>query len=615
MYPGLQYALLLIHRLIGGLGIEISLLENCYIVGIVFGMIYTLCVYLLSKGHAGRRSSAMLSALLASCVAGHLSRGSVFEYDNEIVAVPTMMMVFTLWNAALKTGNTVYIVLCTLSYHYLAMTWGGYILVVNALALHSAALVFWNRYTDELYKSYSLVFLLSMLLNFTIPVIGLSPLKTMETFSAIGAFGLLQVYRVYVRMTAVRWHKSTVILKLLACIGFITCSAVLTALYAFGVFNPLMPRISLMLGLGSVEPLVVSVSEHSPLTWDDVYWNYGTIVLPSLAGLYLSFARFSNADILVIILFASTYILSARLSRVGIINAPLMGMMTSDAVCTLLHKIVSYAISCKRCKNLKERKAGTCCARSRGRLVLSGMLIFTILCGLLIPNMTFFEYAAREVLSRTGVVTRTHTKDNEIIYGDGFREMYSWIRYNTNKDDPIISWWDYGYQISAMTGRTVYIDNNTNDFAHIGLIALILVSREEVSYNLVHKMEGKYILVHFLREVGRALDDISKSFWIAACAEHDYPGRVNLSTFPRNTVTFSQDENRDITLYKLSVAGISPDVLCGHIHCANPQPSIPLIYFDEVYSTENHMLRLYKVKEKDPLGRSHRTLVSINHRH
>ena len=37
-------------------------------------------------------------------------------------------------------------------------------------------------------------------------------------------------------------------------------------------------------------------------------------------------------------------------------------------------------------------------------------------------------------------------------------------------DSKILSWWDYGYQMSAMANRTVLVDNNTWNNTHIATV-------------------------------------------------------------------------------------------------------------------------------------------------
>jgi dolichyl-diphosphooligosaccharide--protein glycosyltransferase len=62
---------------------------------------------------------------------------------------------------------------------------------------------------------------------------------------------------------------------------------------------------------------------------------------------------------------------------------------------------------------------------------------------------------------------------------DDFREAYSWLNHNTAKDAKILSWWDYGYQITGMSNRTVIVDNNTWNNTHIATVGKALASNEE----------------------------------------------------------------------------------------------------------------------------------------
>jgi len=41
---------------------------------------------------------------------------------------------------------------------------------------------------------------------------------------------------------------------------------------------------------------------------------------------------------------------------------------------------------------------------------------------------------------------------------------------NTDPNAKILSWWDYGYQMSAMANRTVIVDNNTWNNTHIATV-------------------------------------------------------------------------------------------------------------------------------------------------
>ena len=50
-----------------------------------------------------------------------------------------------------------------------------------------------------------------------------------------------------------------------------------------------------------------------------------------------------------------------------------------------------------------------------------------------------------------------------------------------------MSWWDYGYQITAMANRTILVDNNTWNNTHISRVGQVNTSQSSVSNDsIVH---------------------------------------------------------------------------------------------------------------------------------
>ena len=60
-----------------------------------------------------------------------------------------------------------------------------------------------------------------------------------------------------------------------------------------------------------------------------------------------------------------------------------------------------------------------------------------------------------------------------------------------------MSWWDYGYQITAIANRTVLVDNNTWNNTHIGRVGQAMASSEEEAYEILRELDVDYILVIF----------------------------------------------------------------------------------------------------------------------
>lgn len=102
-------------------------------------------------------------------------------------------------------------------------------------------------------------------------------------------------------------------------------------------------------------------------------------------------------------------------------------------------------------------------------------------------------------------------KGSRIIFDD-FREAYGWLRENTPEDAKIMSWWDYGYQITAMANRTILVDNNTWNNTHISRVGQAMASDEEHAYEIMKELDVDYVLVIFGGVIGYSSDGMFQEF-------------------------------------------------------------------------------------------------------
>ena len=61
----------------------------------------------------------------------------------------------------------------------------------------------------------------------------------------------------------------------------------------------------------------------------------------------------------------------------------------------------------------------------------------------------------------------------------------------------VASWWDYGYQTTAMANRTVIVDNNTWNNTHIATVGTAMSSPEKPAWEIFNSLDVKYVLVVF----------------------------------------------------------------------------------------------------------------------
>jgi len=93
-----------------------------------------------------------------------------------------------------------------------------------------------------------------------------------------------------------------------------------------------------------------------------------------------------------------------------------------------------------------------------------------------------------EKLNRTTWKTSIH---------DDFREAFGWLRQNSAPDAKILSWWDYGYQLSSLANRTVLVDNNTWNNTHIATVGRVFASTENDAFPILESLNVDYVFLLF----------------------------------------------------------------------------------------------------------------------
>ena len=120
-------------------------------------------------------------------------------------------------------------------------------------------------------------------------------------------------------------------------------------------------------------------------------------------------------------------------------------------------------------------------------------------------------------MSNPSILMKTRLRDGTEVIVDDYRETCHWIRDNTSEDSRIMTWWDYGYQITAIANRTTIADGNTWNHEHIALLGKILTTDIEEGYNIARHL-ADYVLLW----TGGGGDDLAKSPHLARIANSVY---------------------------------------------------------------------------------------------
>ena len=147
-------------------------------------------------------------------------------------------------------------------------------------------------------------------------------------------------------------------------------------------------------------------------------------------------------------------------------------------------------------------------------------------------------------------------RDGSFYVFDDFREAYSWMRHNTDEDSKIASWWDYGYQTTAMANRTVMVDNNTWNNTHIATIGRAMASSERKAWKIYRSLDVNYVFVVFGGYIGYPSDDVNKFLWMVRIGGGVFP-EIREPDYLNARGSYTVDETmgpalRECLLYKLS---------------------------------------------------------------
>ncbi len=524
VYPGIMYTAAFMYYCLQTLGIDVHIREVCVLTAPIFSALTALSAYALTV-ESKDSAAGIIAAAIISLVPGYISRSVAGSYDNEAVAITAMIFCFYMWTKAVKTGSLMWSGLCTLSYLYMVACWGGYIFLINLIPVYVLVMLFTGRYSDRLYIAYNTFYVLGSLLSMQIRFVGFNAVQTSEHLGAFGTFGLLNLYCVatWVRnMAGPRVFKACMrwlALMALSIIGFVV---VLSVLSGFG--GGMTGRIRTLLDPTYATkhiPIIASVSEHQPTAWGSYFFDLHITVYLMPIGLYFCFKKLSDANMFLITYGAFAVYFSGVMVRLMLVLAPAAAMLTaigiSESLKFFMRSLVASENSeqtvqpvqrpssdrrpaaSRRARNRNTRSnvpatvdeippAPTVQVRRQSPRVtipptVAAMMILGC-CFLLFQYVRHSIWATSEAYSSPSVVLSARGRDGERIFFDDYREGYYWLRQNTLDDAKIMSWWDYGYQISGMGNRTVIVDNNTWNNSHIATVGKAMNSPEETAYRI-----------------------------------------------------------------------------------------------------------------------------------
>jgi len=196
----------------------------------------------------------------------------------------------------------------------------------------------------------------------------------------------------------------------------------------------------------------------------------------------------------------------------------------------------------------------------------------------------FYEFSDKfaQDMSQPSIKFKAKLQNGQEVMIDDYVEAYEWLSKSTPLDARVLSWWDYGYQITGIGNRTSLADGNTWNLEHIALLGRMLTSPEKRAHSLARHL-ADYVLIW----AGNQGDDLSKSPHMARIGSSVYPDICPQDPLCRN---FGFDSQRKPTpsmaasmLYKMHRHNLEKDVK------VNPK------YFEDVFSSKYGLVRIFKI--------------------
>ncbi|KAH7731561.1 Dolichyl-diphosphooligosaccharide--protein glycosyltransferase subunit STT3B [Aphelenchoides avenae] len=631
VYPGLMVTSGAIEYVLTSLNIPVHIRDICVFLAPTFSGLTAIATYFLTK-ELWSPGAGLFAACFIAISPGYTSRSVAGSYDNEGIAIFALQFTYFLWIRSVKTGSVFWAVLTSISYFYMVSAWGGYVFIINLIPLHVLVLIIIGNYSNRVYVAYTTFYVLGEIMAMQVPFVGFQPVKTSEHIAAMGVFGLLQligglkfIQKRLTRQQFIALFIATVLLT------FFLGIAIIMLLTWAGYIAPWSGRFYSLWDTGYAKihiPIIASVSEHQPTTWVSFFFDLHITAAVFPAGLWFCVKNVNDERVFVILYAVTAVYFAGVMVRLMLTLTPVVCVLAGIAFSHTYEKFMLDEGENKRNgdgkddRRLYDKASKAKAARAPNystvvspssdaeesvgvntRSIVSVAFLF-----ILLMYVAHCTYVTSNAYSHPSVVLQSHTNDGGRFIMDDFREAYYWLRQNTADDARVMSWWDYGYQIAGMANRTTLVDNNTWNNSHIALVGMAMSSNESFAYEIMRELDVDYVLVIFGGVIGYSGDDINKFLWMVRIAEGEHPKIIREGDYFTESGEYSVGAQASETMlnsimYKMSYYRFS-DLRMGYNQPAGfdrtrgyviGRKDIQLTYLEEAYTSENWLVRIYKV--------------------
>eukprot|EP00921_Rhytidocystis_pertsovi_P002975 GHVQ01004960.1.p1 GENE.GHVQ01004960.1~~GHVQ01004960.1.p1 ORF type:complete len:578 (-),score=22.48 GHVQ01004960.1:1102-2835(-) len=364
LYPGLMTTSTLLYNFFNFFGIIIDIKDVCVFLAPFFSGVTAVAAYFFAKEisseypskesdlsetadssrdrtfSSGSGGAGLLAALFMGLSPAYMSRSVAGSYDNEAVAIFALVFSFYIFVKAIKSGTMFWSMLASLAFFYMVTSWGGYVFVLNTVAIYMVAITLLGKATVTHHVVYCTFYILSTILCLNVPFVNFSAVISSEHMASHGVFLMLNavILSQYVRRLLPRDSIKTIFRALVftAVAAFVLVFIWLSLTGRTAWSGRSMTLLDPTYATKYI-PIIASVSEHQPTTWSSYLFDLHVCFLLSPVGLWVCFKRATDG-----LFFAGIYgILAVYFSGVMI----RLMLVLAPAACILSGVGLSFVVS------------------------------------------------------------------------------------------------------------------------------------------------------------------------------------------------------------------------------------------------------------------------------
>lgn len=512
-FPGLPITAASLYFFLNMVGVQIELFDLCVIFPIIMASLACIAIFFLGN-LIGGREVGLLSAFFLALNSSYISRTSLGFFDDETIGVLGFIVMFFFFLRAIDREETfknsvIYAVLSGVFLGYVSASWGAVRYPIDMVALYVFALIILKRYSRKLLTSYLITYLVGFLIAINVPKLGIRFL--FESFN-------LPVYFVLLMMLFIELFQRFKEFKTRIALSSFLVGIIIIGLFTLSHFGVIVNPAGKFIGALNPavrNPLIESVAEHKTSAWGSFYIDIGILILLIPLGIYFAIKEPTDKNIFLILFSGTSLYFAGSMIRLLLIAAPAMSLVSAYGLAKLLKP---FFINLSEPQIISKSRRRLHLPRVGREYSLTAILVlFSLLAiNFAVPQPRVYElsYSPTTIASASAPVRTSSTIPDWI-------ETLEWMRDNLPKGSIVVSWWDYGYWITALGNQTTLVDNATLNMTQIQNVARIFLSNQTESLKLLKRYNATHIVVFttfddYARDVGWG--DEGKWMWMARIA-------------------------------------------------------------------------------------------------